>query len=41
MGNFMEILVQFQEMTVELDDGDNLTKFIGCLKYYNNGRDIN
>lgn len=27
-------------MTVELDDGDNLTKFFGCLKKYNGGKEM-
>ena len=27
-------------MTAVLDDGDNLTRFFGCLKKYNGGREI-
>lgn len=40
MGNFMEILSEYIEMTADLDDGDNLTKFFGCLKKYNGGKAI-
>jgi len=28
-------------MTADLDDGDNLTRFFGCLKKYNGGKDVN
>ena len=27
-------------MRSDLDDGDNLTRFFGCLKNYNGGKDI-
>jgi hypothetical protein len=27
-------------MTAGLDDGDNLTKFFGCLKKYNCGKEV-
>ena len=40
MGNFMDILIQINLMTEDLDDGDNLTRFFGCLKSYNCGKDI-
>lgn len=40
MGNFMDILIQINLMTEDLDDGDNLTRFFGCLKNYNYGKDI-
>jgi len=36
----MEILICYLKMTEGLDDGDNLTKFFGCLKKYNYGKEI-
>jgi len=35
MGNFIEILSEFKEFHKEIDDGDNLSKFFGTLKYFN------
>jgi hypothetical protein len=40
MGNFIEILSEFKEFHKELDDGDNLSKFFGTLKYFNGQMDI-
>jgi hypothetical protein len=40
MGNFMGILTDYLQMTAGLDDGDNLTKFFGCLKKYNYGKEV-
>ena len=36
MGNFIEILQQFKEFHEDLEDGDNLMKFFGTLKKFNN-----
>ena len=35
MGNFIEILSEFKEFHKEIDDGDNLSRFFGTLKYFN------
>jgi hypothetical protein len=40
MGNFIEILSEFKEFHKEIDDGDNLSRFFGTLKYFNGQRDI-
>lgn len=40
MGNFAEILVSFNTFNAELDDGDNLTKFFGTIKRFNNMESI-
>ena len=36
MGNFIEILQQFKKFHEDLEDGDNLMKFFGTLKKFNN-----
>ena len=43
MGNFIEILSEFKEFHKEIDDGDNLSRFFGILKYFNGQKyiDIN
>ena len=41
MGNFIEILDQFKEFHKELEDGDNLAKFMGTLQQFNNEKPIN
>ena len=40
MGNFIEILSEFKEFHKEIDDGDNLSRFFGTLKYFNGQKDI-
>ena len=35
MGNFIEILTSFQILIAELDEGDNLSRFFGILKKFN------
>lgn len=40
MGNFIEILSEFKEFHSEIDDGDNLSRFFGTLKYFNGQKDI-
>ena len=37
MGVFIQILQNFQMLHVDLDDGDELEKFFGLIKSYNNG----
>ena len=41
MGEFNSILANFKVLNASFDDGDNLSKFIGCLKKFNNDKDIN
>ena len=36
MGNFITILASFQNLNAELDDGDNLSKFFGTIRKFNN-----
>mmetsp|Transcript_26418 Transcript_26418/g.40331 ORF Transcript_26418/g.40331 Transcript_26418/m.40331 type:complete len:286 (-) Transcript_26418:1043-1900(-) len=40
MGNFIDILQQFKKFHEDLEDGDNLTKFFGTLKKFNNSEHI-
>jgi len=40
MGKFIEILDVFKSLNDSLDDGDNLGKFIGILRKYNNNKPI-
>lgn len=41
MGNFIEIIGVMGEINGSFNDGDNLTKFFGLIKRFNNDRDIN
>ena len=36
MGNFITIIDQYQKFNEELEDGDNLSKFFGTLRKFNN-----
>lgn len=38
MANFIEILSSFKQLNSSFDDGENLTKWFGLLKKFNNGR---
>lgn len=40
MGIFIEILKKFQQLYVDLDDGDNLSLFFSLLRKMNGDRDI-
>jgi len=40
MGNFIEILQQFKKFHEDLEDGENLMKFFGTLKKFNNQEHI-
>ena len=40
MGNFIEILINFQEFDAEIEDGENLSRFFGLLKSFNGDRPI-
>lgn len=35
MGNFIEILDKYHNLNAELDDGDNLNKFLGVMRKFN------
>jgi hypothetical protein len=35
MGNFITILQEMKEFAADLDDGDNLSKFFGTMKHFN------
>ena len=41
MGNFIEILDEYQNLNKDLDDGDTLAMFFGMMKHYNEGESIN
>ena len=41
IGEFNSILANIKVVNASFDDGDNLSKFIGCLKKFNNDKDIN
>ena len=38
MGIFIEILSTYQLLNADLDDGDNLARFFGLLKYFNENK---
>lgn len=40
MGNFIEILDQFQKFNEDLDDGDNLNRFFGTLNNFNGQKPV-
>ena len=40
MGVFIEILQQYESVTAELDDYENLSKFFGMFKHFNKGKPI-
>ena len=40
MGDFIEILNKFQLINAELDEGDELAKFLGLIKRFNGGKDM-
>ena len=40
MGIFMEILKKFQQLYVDLDDGDNLALFLSLMKKLNGDKEI-
>ena len=40
MGNFIDILASYQTLLAELDDGDNLSRFFGILKKFNDNKVI-
>lgn len=41
MGNFIDILSQFQSYQADLDDGDTLTKFFGVIYQFNGEKPLN
>lgn len=41
MGIFIEILDQYKNLNADLDDGDNLSKFFGLLRRFNDNVPIN
>ena len=40
MGNFISVLEQFQAFHEDLDEGDQLSKFFGTIKKFNNNIQI-
>ena len=40
MGQFIDILSSYQDLSASFDDGDNLTRFFGMLRHFNNEEDI-
>ena len=40
MGKYIKIWSSFNLINKNLSDGDNLTRFIGCLRYYNGDKEI-
>lgn len=41
MGNFVDMIKSYEIMNSDIDDGDNLSKFLGLMKKFNKGKDIN
>lgn len=41
MGNFISMIESFKALNAEPDEGDELSKFFGLIKRYNNNKDIN
>ena len=40
MGNFIEILISFQNLNKDFDNGENLSKWFGLIKRFNSSRSI-
>lgn len=40
MGNYIEILESMKKLDSDFDDGENLSKWLGLIKRFNNGRPI-
>jgi len=38
MGNFLDVLKNYNEVTAENEDADNLSRFFGLMTKYNVGR---
>lgn len=41
MGNFSEILAKIKDMNKDLDDSDNLSKFLGVMCKFNHNKPMN
>lgn len=41
MGNFISMLDVYAILKGDIEDGDNLSRFFGLMKKYNQGKDIN
>ena len=41
MGNFVEMINDFQIRSKEIGDGEDLAKFFGLFKKFNRGKSIN
>jgi hypothetical protein len=41
LGNFTDIVQDFNKLTASFDDGDDLSKFFGLLKAFNFNKDLN
>ena len=41
MGNFVDMIKNYEIMNSDIDDGDNLSKFFGMMKRFNKGKDLN
>lgn len=40
LGNYGEIIYEYNNLTADLDDGDMLEKFFGLLKHFNEGEEM-
>lgn len=40
LGNYGDIIVEYENLTADLDDGDELARFFGLLKHFNDGEDM-
>ena len=41
LGNYGEIIYEYNNLTADLDDGDKLARFFGLLKHFNDGEEMN
>lgn len=40
MGNYIEIIDEINSLDADFDDGESLSKWLGLIKRFNNGRPI-
>jgi len=40
LGNYGEIIYEYNNLTADLDEGDQLASFFGLMKHFNDGGDM-
>ncbi len=40
LGNYGDIIVEYENLTADLDMGDELARFFGLLKHFNDSEDM-